>query len=132
MKFKKFKCEKLCRDESIERVEKAGGFCEWIPLTEEQYKKALFEKIIEEAQEVSVSKDCQELILELADVLEVVESIACAHEIALEKVFEAKKYKLENRGGFRQRKFIKSVTCPENCELAKYYEENKDKYPEIK
>jgi predicted house-cleaning noncanonical NTP pyrophosphatase (MazG superfamily) len=131
MKHNTYRCNKLCRDKTIDRVELAGGSCSWKTLTDIEHIKELGNKIQEEALEVADSKTRDELVLELADVLEVVDAIMHAHVISLHEVESAKILKKVERGGFIEKKFIETVTCPSDSVFAKYYSLNKDKYPLI-
>ena len=80
---------KLVRDSVPERVESEGGSIVWRTLDDAEYAKALLEKVTEEAREVAESKNRAELILEIADLHDVLGAL-CVHEkITPEEVAEA-------------------------------------------
>ena len=76
-------------EESITRV-----------LDDEEYKVELYKKLLEETNEVISSKDSNETIEELADVLEILSAIAKLNGKMLDDVVEAAKQKKLKRGGF--------------------------------
>lgn len=99
---------KLVRDRIPEICKRQGISCETRILDEEEYRKGLLDKIVEEAQEVAENPSCEEL----ADVMEVVESIAKTEGFSLQNVLEIKEQKRLERGGFEKK--IKLISTDEN------------------
>jgi predicted house-cleaning noncanonical NTP pyrophosphatase (MazG superfamily) len=72
------------------------------------YEAALRAKLLEEAHEAQAAPD-EQLASELADVLEVLQALAAAHDMSWEDiVFEASRKRAE-RGGFDNRIFLEYV-----------------------
>ena len=93
---------KLVRDKIPEIIRNSGNQCEITTLSNLDYIEALREKLVEEAQEVAIA-DESKLIEELADVMEVIDSLMTAAKIEPEKVREIQKEKRSQRGGFNNR-----------------------------
>lgn len=78
-------------------------------LTDEEYKKELEIKLLEEYKEVLETKTSKERIEELADMLEVIQSLAILENKTLEDVIETAKIKRLKRGGFEKKIFLERV-----------------------
>ena len=100
---------KLIRDLIPAIIEEDNGIPTLSLLTDEAFLLSLKEKLVEEATEASKAADAQELLKELADVLEVIDSLAAAYDIPLEDIraFQAKKRAA--RGGFEKKIFLSYV-----------------------
>lgn len=70
MKYRKFKQEKLWRDKAVDLLEAMGSRVHWVKLEGEGFKEQLRVKLLEEAAEVCDAKNKEELLEELADLLE--------------------------------------------------------------
>jgi len=93
---------KLVRDLIPEIIRATGGDPQTRILNRVQYRHALIEKLIEEACEVSEA-DSADLVEEMADVLEVLRSLAAESGIDWDDVEKVRQEKLHARGGFRFR-----------------------------
>lgn len=71
-------------------------------MSEEEYIQALKDKLVEEAQEAARAKP-EELVKELADLYEVIDSLMAAHRIDREVVLAEQGRRRQSRGGFNQR-----------------------------
>lgn len=98
--MKKF--NKLVRDHIPEIIEKNGQTAYVTVLGDEEYKKALEEKLKEEVNEYISDNSVEEL----ADILEVLDAILQFRNISWEDVMDTKKKKKEQRGGFDKRLFL--------------------------
>ncbi|GAB4375180.1 MAG: nucleoside triphosphate pyrophosphohydrolase [Elainellaceae cyanobacterium] len=96
---------KLVRDRIPEIIQAAGGQCEVRAISEEEYLQALRCKLIEEAQEV-VTASSSDLVLELADLFEVIDVLLEAHNIQRSAVIEMQEARRLERGGFQERVFL--------------------------
>jgi len=103
------KNKKLIRDNVPQIIIDSGR----MPITRELYEtEFLFEakqKLVEEANEVLDAKSHEELIEELADVLEVVYTIAAVENITKEEIENTRVLKNKNKGMFKKRIFLDSV-----------------------
>lgn len=93
---------KLVRDYIPEIIEKNGQTACVTVLGDEEYKKALEEKLKEEVNEYISDNSVEEL----ADILEVLDAILQFRNISWEDVMDTKKKKKEQRGGFDKRLFL--------------------------
>ena len=100
---------KLIRDLIPATIEADNGKPTLSVLTDEAFLLSLKEKLVEEATEASKAADRHTLLKELADVLEVIDALAAAHDIPLEDIraFQAKKRTA--RGGFEKKLFLSYV-----------------------
>ena len=96
---------KLVRDRIPEIIKMNGQECVTEVLSDEAYIKALDEKLYEEMEEYQRDKS----IDELADLLEVVYSVAKARGWSAEDLEKVRISKAEKRGGFEKRIFLKEV-----------------------
>ncbi len=104
MKRKVYK--KLIRDKIPEIIAQDNAIAKISTLNSADFSEALKNKLIEEAKELVLAKDKSDLISELADILELIDSILLDNKLTLTEV---KKYQLDKkkkRGGFSQRLFL--------------------------
>lgn len=78
-------------------------------LNNEDYKNALEKKLLEEYNEVLVTKTTEERIEELSDMLEVIQSLAILENRTLDDVLEVARVKRLKRGGFDKKIFLEKV-----------------------
>lgn len=100
---------KLVRDK-IPEIIKSNNDGEAITrvLNDEEYKKALEDKLYEEYQEV-LSSSKEDRLEELADMLEVIIHLAALEESNLERIIEIEEEKKRKRGGFEKRLYLEKV-----------------------
>ena len=85
-------------DESITRI-----------LDEYEYRVELYKKLLEETNEVIKSSSSDETFEELADVLEILRSIAKLNGKELDDIIEFANQKRAKRGGFEKRIFLEKT-----------------------
>jgi len=127
----RFKFEKLIRDKipDIMRQKNVNSF-DYI-MDQEEYIKELKLKLKEEAEEVIAANSKVDLIEELADILEVVYSLANAMDITLDQIEEARILKNEKNGGFASKIYSKYIEIDSDHKDVEYYTARPDKYPAI-
>lgn len=96
---------KLVRDNIPNIIDNNGEVAVTRVLADEEYKKELYKKLLEEANEVINSTE-EETLEELADVLEILSSIASLNNKSIEDIIEIARMKREKRGGFQKRLFL--------------------------
>lgn len=101
---------KLVRDNIPEIIKSNEEIPTTRILSEYEYKEELERKLYEEYQEVLQTKNVSERIEELADMLEIIESLAILENKTLEDVLEVAKTKKLKRGGFAKRIYLEKVT----------------------
>lgn len=99
---------KLVRDNIPEIIKSKGETPVTRVLEDDEYKKSLEEKLFEEYKEVIEAKGDNRLE-ELADLLEVIKSLAESENSSLEHIIELASIKREKRGGFEKRTFLEKV-----------------------
>ncbi|MEL6384838.1 MAG: nucleoside triphosphate pyrophosphohydrolase [Cyanobacteria bacterium J06626_18] len=70
-------------------------------MTTDEYRQALRRKLVEEAQEASEAEG-NDLITELADLLEVIEATLIAYDLDRDQVLACQNQRQRERGGFSQ------------------------------
>lgn len=101
---------KLVRDKIPDIVSNDNKKCVVETLDEEDYINQLDLKLIEECNEVVHAKSDEQKIEELADVLEVIHSIAENMEIEMNYLETVRVNKKLKNGGFKSRIFLKEIS----------------------
>ena len=102
------KYNKLVRDRIPEIIEGNGEEPITRILNDEEYRSELIKKLNEEYDEV-VNASGEDIIEELADMLEVMESIANLQNKTLDNIIKKKEKKKNKRGGFSKKIFLEGV-----------------------
>ena len=103
---------KLIRDRIPEIIKKDNTIPKISILDDERYKIALKEKLVEEAKELLEAKTDKEILNELSDVLQLIESLALNNNTTIEEVEKQRKKKKIERGGFEKKLFLEYVDEP--------------------
>lgn len=99
---------KLVRDKIPSLISNNGEKAFIKILNDDEYKSELLKKLLEECNEVLAAKD-EEKILELADMLEVMRTMALLYGYSLAEVINVAEKKKEERGGFMEKIFLEYV-----------------------
>ena len=99
---------KLVRDQIPAIIAADGGQPVTRVLDQAGYEAALRAKLLEEAHEAQAAPDGK-LASELADVLEVLQALAAAHDMSWDEVVSEASRKRGERGGFDHRIFLEYV-----------------------
>lgn len=126
----KFRFEKLVRDKAPSIMKGEGITSEMRIMEHEEYILKLKAKILEEAREVAAATH-EELLEELADVLEVVHCLARANGFAVDDIERERVSKFERRGGFEDKIYISHVTASQGGRLFDYMKSKPGEYAEI-
>lgn len=89
---------KLVRARVLEILEQKGVAYTAHIATPDEYREKLYEKLLEEANELASDRNTEEL----ADVLEVIEAIKLLHGWTSEEIEKIRRKKYTERGGFEQ------------------------------
>ena len=100
---------KLVRDNIPNIIENNGEKAITRILSDKEYRVELYKKLLEESQEVINSQDTEDTLEELADVLEVLKSIAELENRNLDDVIEIANQKRLKRGGFSKKIFLEKT-----------------------
>lgn len=88
-------------------------------------------KLLEETAEIAEAQNAQELIDELADVLEVLYTLAKASNIPLDEVEKIRQEKREKSGHFEHKLFSEYMDIKESSPRLQHFRSRPHKYPEI-
>lgn len=100
---------KLVRDHIISIIENQGRTAHYKRLDTKEYQYYLKKKLIEEAKETNSCINKDEIMKELADVLEVIDGLCLAYDIDYKEIIEYKEKKADINGKFNLRLFLESV-----------------------
>jgi predicted house-cleaning noncanonical NTP pyrophosphatase (MazG superfamily) len=96
---------KLIRDRIPEVIERDGKMFATVKMSEQDFRAALLLKLSEEAEEIvlAAQRSPEQLELELADLLEVIDAITAEFKIDEDRVLRLKESRYNERGGFTKR-----------------------------
>lgn len=100
---------KLVRDKIPLAIELSGAKPQYRRLSTEDYKKALKTKLLEEVNELLETTTKDEMIEELADIMEVIWWVRTSEDISEYDVAKRQHGKYVQKGGFFDRIFLESV-----------------------
>lgn len=132
MNFRTFKQNKLVRDKIIEIMESKGSKLYAYKLHDQDFLKQLKLKLIEEASEVNRAQTEQEILEELADVLEIVYTLAKAYNFTEKNLQTIQEQKRNEKGGYQEQMFVTFAEHPKDSPQERYCLADPDKYPEVK
>ena len=104
---------KLIRDNIPSIIKRDGRKATTRILDDEEYKIELYKKLLEEANEVIGANNSEEVLEEMADVLEVLRAIAVMNNKSIEDIINIAKQKRLKRGGFEKRIFLEKTSSKE-------------------
>lgn len=93
---------KLVRDRIPEIIRASGRECGIEIMDDEEYRRALLDKLVEEAQEAAEAEP-QDLVKELADLYEVIDAVIALHGIDRDEIRAKQQSRRTERGGFQNR-----------------------------
>ncbi|WP_083821322.1 nucleoside triphosphate pyrophosphohydrolase [Candidatus Odyssella thessalonicensis] len=131
MKTNHFKFDKLIRDRSPQFLQDSGINVFHRVMGQDEFIRQLKQKLLEEVQEVHTALSPEEMLEELADLLEVIYALTTCQGFSLADLEAQRLQKKEARGGFEGRLYIAAVEIPENHPYLSYYRANPEKYPEL-
>lgn len=131
MQRRKFLQNKLWRDKAQQMLETTGSVIHIKELNDQQFAAELRVKLLEEALEVQSAQTDVELMSEIGDVLEVLETIIRLHNLSAQDIAIMQQEKRELRGGFNDRIFVTVVEHVLDSFGEKYCLKDPLKYPEI-
>ncbi|NBO24368.1 MAG: phosphoribosyl-ATP pyrophosphohydrolase [Chlamydiae bacterium] len=128
----RFKVDKLIRDK-LPQIMRASGIQVFERAMEkDEYLKRLKDKLLEEAKEVIASGSEKEMREELADLLEVMLSLAKAYGMEFADIQQTAGQKRADKGGFDNRIYNAFVEIEAGNPSLGYYRARPDQYPEVK
>lgn len=128
---KKIIFNKVVRDKSVELLKEMGGELITKELDLDELSIQLKEKLKEEAYEVINAQSLKELTEEIADVLEVIDTMLSSYGISRAEVESLQLQKREKKGGFSKRLFALYAYADEKSAAVTYAQQYPDKYPVV-
>jgi predicted house-cleaning noncanonical NTP pyrophosphatase (MazG superfamily) len=128
-----FKVDKLVRD-NMQDISKDKGIVSFQrTLSSEEFYTRLCNKLLEEAHEVIESASQEDVLLECADILEVLYRIAQIHGITPQDIEKARQEKRALKGGFDTQCYCSAICTGESvaADDLNYYLDRPDQYPQI-
>ncbi|PCJ24351.1 MAG: phosphoribosyl-ATP pyrophosphohydrolase [Rickettsiales bacterium] len=127
-----YQFNKLIRSKLPERMTNEGVKLHITHLSKAEYIKELKNKIVEEASEVAETKTKENLVTELADVMEVIRALSEANDITLEEIEAARVEKRSVNGCFLPENYIHYIeVAPDNHEVIEYMENKERPYKKL-
>ena len=128
--MQKFEFNKLVRDKIPELMAQEGVIIHSRILSTTEYAEQLKQKLVEEAKEVAIASDDNQIKHELADVLEVINALCSMHKISIAEIEEIRIEKSKTRGAFLDKHYINYVEVPKDNKKVLDYLNDKNKYKE--
>ncbi|WP_067726857.1 nucleoside triphosphate pyrophosphohydrolase [Oceanobacillus damuensis] len=101
---------KLVRDRIPEIIESSGKDCKTDTLNQDRYILELKKKLLEEAEEYQQAASKEEALEELADLLEIINTLVQdVHGSTMEEVEKLQSDKAEKRGSYKEKVFLVEV-----------------------
>ncbi len=129
MKTRTFRLNKLVRDKIVSDHRLSGGAVKSHRLTASRKRRALLDKLKEEASEFLNTDDP---VGELADMQEVIDQLAADEGVERAKIKAAQAKKYKANGGFKNGDYIEIETWPAGHKWAEYYAADPKRFPEVK
>jgi predicted house-cleaning noncanonical NTP pyrophosphatase (MazG superfamily) len=131
LKLLRFRVQKLIRDGMLLAMHARGLRTFERPLDEQEFKRRILDKLVEEAEEVRGAGTRAELLEELADVHEVLLALMAAFGVSALEVEARRIDKHAQYGAFDRRLYNEAVEAPEDSSAATYYLDRPEKYPRL-
>lgn len=129
--MKTFVINALVRDKRVALFEEQGCKVASTKLAPAAADEKLRGKIMEEATEAALAEDGEELLKEVADLMEVGLALLQLNGFGPDDLAKAMAARREKLGGFDERVFIDTLSAPVGSETYDYHKANSDKYPEV-
>jgi predicted house-cleaning noncanonical NTP pyrophosphatase (MazG superfamily) len=127
--MEKYVFDKLVRDKQVEIFNNRKIVSTFKVLSAQEKEHYLKLKLIEEAEEIFLAKDREELIEEIADIQEVLESLKNSMAICDKEIEEKALSKQNLKGSFDIGIYIKHIEMDEDNILNQYFKKHPQKYP---
>ena len=132
MKKRTFSFYTLCRTLLLENMKRAGSTFDIKLLNDIELDAQLRSKLVEETTEVKNASSYEELLQEIADVYEVIDSLIMLHKLDKQAIIDIQTKKRLTRGGFEKGNFVTHAHNPDGSSGSLYCLQNPARYPEIK
>lgn len=128
---RRFQIQKLVRDKIPLLNQQQNAKSKLHVLNDVEFDRELKAKLLEESLEIQKSDGREELVEEIADLYDVLQTLMQLHGISNEAIQEMLLEKHEERGAFAKRLFAEYVDIEDGSPLLDYVLKKPEKYPEI-
>lgn len=130
----KFRYNKLVRDRIPEIIKREGWLIQKKVLGAAAFRRELFKKLTEEVGELAEAETKKEVASELADLQEIISSLAACYGLKLSELEVIKRQKKRRNGGYDKKIFIGHVAYLPGADTAwlEYHLKDPKKFPLIK
>lgn len=98
---------KLIRDKIPEKIHRKGELCEVRRIVDDdEFEQELLKKVKEEASALSMVRTREDLLDELADLLDVLDALKEYHQLTSEEVHAVRMENQQKKGVFKERYFL--------------------------
>ena len=130
MKVKSFRVEKLIRDQVPSLLRAKGIVVHERVMKQEEFIQRLKDKLMEEGEEVRQAQNTEELLEELADVLEIIQTLSSAAGLTMDEIERKRIEKRQVKGGFEEKIFNHRIDIEESNQAITYYLNKSSQYPQ--
>jgi diadenosine tetraphosphate (Ap4A) HIT family hydrolase/predicted house-cleaning noncanonical NTP pyrophosphatase (MazG superfamily) len=130
MKIKSFKVEKLIRDQVPSILRAKGIVVHERVMEQEEFIQKLKDKLLEEGEEVKQAQNTEELLEELADVLEIIQTLSSSVGLTMDEIERKRIEKRQVKGGFEEKIFNHRIDIEEGNQAISYYLNKPSQYPQ--
>lgn len=129
--MKTFVVNALVRDNRVALFEEQGCKVASTKLAPAVAEEKLRGKVMEEATEAALADEGEELLKEVADMMEAGLALLRLNGFGPDDLAKAMAARREKLGGFDDLVFIDTLSAPVGSETYEYHKANADKYPEV-
>lgn len=126
----KFELNKLVRDKLRTEYELSGQKMVYKVLSKKEHKLAIIQKIVEEAKEINIDDDADEIASEIADIQQAIDDFIVLCGVDKQQVESKKQSKLDKKGGFSAGTFVQTIELKDDDKWVEYYRQRPDIFPE--
>jgi len=127
----KFKLNKLIRDGFVQEYEESNQVAVYRKISQEQHKKFLIEKIVEEAKELHSSYSSADIAKELGDMQQIINDLAKISGVKKTQIEVARKTRFNKLSGFTKGVYIETLELADDDEWVEYYRKFPRLFPEV-
>lgn len=129
--MKTFVINALVRDNRVALFEEEGCKVAYSKLAPAAAEEKLRGKVMEEATEAALTEENEELLKEVADMMEAGLALLALNGFDADDLAKAMAARREKLGAFEERIFIDTLSAPVGSRTYEYHKANSDKYPEV-
>jgi predicted house-cleaning noncanonical NTP pyrophosphatase (MazG superfamily) len=126
----KFRLNKLVRDKLKDEYDHDEQKAIYRKLSVSDHKKELINKIVEEAHEIRVDGQKNDIMSEVADIQQALDDLIKLCGFTKDQIEYAKQAKFDRKGGFASGIFVETLELTDDDKWVNYYRKHPDIFPE--